>query len=147
MMERVEIEVPLPPKGASPNSNRGHWGPKARARRRYQSECEVELRKVAASIRALGVPVSIVATFYLGRGTTDVERYQRSARYFPRDEDNAIASLKGAIDAIVSSGALRDDSTRYLAVERPVLLRRAREHRGRACVVFAFRRARQDGIS
>jgi 3',5'-cyclic AMP phosphodiesterase CpdA len=136
--ERVEVEIPLPPKAASPNRMGRHWGAKWRARKRYQAECEFDLRKVASRIRALPRPVVLEATFYLGRGATPGERYQRKARYFPRDEDNAGASLKGAIDALVTSGALADDSSAHLTVGRLRLLTRHKEHRGRAVVVLSF---------
>jgi len=98
-MMKIIINIPaLPPKEASPNW-RGHWSEKYRAMRDYKSLVIVRAREaMRANHPTQPITTATIATTLI----------VRDARYI-KDGDNAIASLKAAIDGIVEAGILKDD--------------------------------------
>jgi hypothetical protein len=110
-------EIPLPPKELSPNE-RLHWAAKNRATHAYREACGWAYKK------ALGDAIMAGRVLRLEAGSTaidgqrpkklilDVEYYctRRSGGYHPKDEDNARASLKAAIDALKDVGVIESDA-------------------------------------
>jgi len=94
----IKVEIPgLLPKETNPNW-RGHWAVKARATSFLRREAFYCARAVC----------------YIRPDPRWVEAYVTVNFYIPdarhiRDRDNAIASLKPAIDGCVDAGILRDD--------------------------------------
>jgi len=94
----VIVEIPaLPPKEASPNW-RGHWSTRYRATTDYKNLACVMARN---SLRGRKIKA-------LDRATIRATMVVPNRRYI-KDGDNAIASLKAAIDGIVAAGILSDD--------------------------------------
>jgi hypothetical protein len=137
-VDSFEIEIPLPPKECSPNY-RGHWRVQGRAKSGYRGVVSWEVSQILRELKntsSYRFPVSkirIDALFYLNQKQGDPfsESY-----YFPRDEDNAIASLKAAIDGLVDAGVIANDSRNYMEFGAVKLLRREQEHKGKRCVVL-----------
>jgi len=105
-MTSVRIDIPIPPRSLSPNG-RAHWHAKGRAKRSQRDTAR------------------LTALAELGRNpqprwhdaTVSVTWYAKSARW--PDADNAIGSLKGAIDGLVDAGVLIDDDRlTWLPIER-----------------------------
>jgi len=96
----IVIEIPmLPPKEASPNW-RGHWTARYRAMEVYKTITILSARQRH--------PIQPITTATIR--TTLVVKDRR----YRADPDNAIASLKAAIDGIVAAGILTDD--KYIKV-------------------------------
>ena len=127
----VTLELPLPLAKCSPNARFcGHWSAAAEARRDYKAECLACLPRIDYMFGKMFAAATIRTEWFLGPA---------EGRYHPRDQQNATASLKAAVDAIVDAGYLPDDSSKYLTWGETVL-RTARESGGRACVVVTLER-------
>jgi crossover junction endodeoxyribonuclease RusA len=90
------IEIPIPPRILNPNET-GHWGKKAKAKKQYRGDCTL-LAKVH----------SWTCKPCIHGGTIDLH-----IQWFPKtnhdyDEDNAIASLKAALDGIAEAWGVND---------------------------------------
>jgi hypothetical protein len=117
-MQPISVERPcafvsafnLPPIELSPNKSpqtEAQAARRNRAKQRYKRDCAITFG-VARSGR-LGLPLpccSIVFDWYLGDNPL-----LRDACYFPNDKDNALASLKSAIDALKDAGIIVDDNS------------------------------------
>lgn len=107
-MKTIKIEIPLLP-GPELNPNyRGHW-----TRRHRASQL---LKRSAFYCTKAANPDDIV----LDPATVKVTFKVRDRKYF-RDADNAIASVKPAIDGCVMAGLLPDDKTENLQWQLPVM--------------------------
>ena len=127
----IEIELPLPPKQASPN-NRAHWATTRSATTAYRQMCATSY--MIAKVPALKTPVKIHLDFYLCR--TPMTLY--CERYFPKDADNARASFKAGQDAMQDAGLIPGDSKRYVIPGETNLYTTKKQHKGRSCVVVRF---------
>ena len=87
----ITLEFPLPPTGCSSNNSGGssHWRNKEGARADYRKEC---CALVAGIKGVLFTRACIKAEFFHGAAP---------GRYHARDEQNAIAGIKGLVDALV----------------------------------------------
>ena len=131
------IEVDLPQRECSPNST-AHWRLKYEAKQRAKTEARIEGLRAAKKAKlttALNSPVTLTAEFYMCRG-----KYSY-IHYHPRDEDNAIASLKASIDGLTESGAICGDAAKNLKIGGVRLYSKANEHQGRSCVVITLTEA------
>jgi len=105
----MRIEVPmLPPRELNPNWH-GHWAKKARATEAY---------KKAVYYSALHYLTPFVPQFK--KAEVKITFVIRDKRGY-KDADNAIASLKPAIDACVMAGVIPDDSDEYLQYRLPIM--------------------------
>lgn len=98
----AQIVVELPGTPPSPNRSRryGHWAQRARSDRQWKSDAYV---------------LAVDARQHSGRSDFPWSRVALAIRFTVptrarRDPDNAIASLKPAIDGLVSAGLIVDDS-------------------------------------
>lgn len=101
-MNQITIVLPLPDKCLSPNA-RVHWAKKAKAAKKYRVESHF------AVMLSKGAGLNWTQAKYTARF------YFKDARR--RDADNAIASLKSAIDGVADAGLVVNDSG--LWPERP----------------------------
>ena len=102
----LTITLPLPAAGLSPNS-RLHWAAKSRLVRDYRGAAAIVTRDAMnrAKIKGGWERATVRPVFY--------KRVNRRA-----DADNALSSLKAAIDGLADAGLIRDDSgLTYLPVE------------------------------
>jgi crossover junction endodeoxyribonuclease RusA len=110
MVNKIRVKIPaLPPKEASPNW-RGHWAPKMRAVREFR-----EMAMYCGINACLG---SGPPEFY--KAVVSITLVIRDARYY-RDPDDALASLKPAIDGCVDAGIIRGDSQEHLEYRLPIV--------------------------
>lgn len=130
------VELPLPPIDCSPNRGAAHWAIKHKARRSHAASCVRALK--AAGIPPLQTPIRVHLAFYLCRPTDTLGKFRVRDLYFPRDRDNAIASAKGAQDALKEAGIIPDDGARHVEIAPPDLFTRREEHQGRTCLVMTI---------
>jgi hypothetical protein len=132
-VESVQIEIPLPPIQLSPNARfmSMHWSQRSKWRKQYRRS--VGFAITAAKVAPVKMPVVIDADFYLCRAVGD------ESNYYPKDEDNARASIKSAQDALVDTGIIEKDSRKSVKVGQTRLHATKREHQGRRCVVLTIR--------
>jgi hypothetical protein len=122
----IVITLPLPLPEVSPNA-RPHWAGKGRA---------VRLMRQAAHVLGLEAkpkgwtpqPIRISATYFCGKSL--------DRRVRPRDEDNARACLKPYIDGLIDAGLAPSDNASNVKLGELVLLKRAKDHKGKAEVVL-----------
>lgn len=104
----IVIAIPaLPPKEASPNWRGGHWAVKAKAVRQHRQLvylCALSERNRTGRWKALD-GCNISATFYV-----------KNSRYV-MDDDNARATLKPAIDALVDAGIVAKNDRKVKVTE------------------------------
>lgn len=98
MDETLRITLPLPPRALSPNS-RVHWGTRSRAVKSYG-----ELAWCATKAAMHGYRRGVGGW---DGGSIRVRAFFRTRRR--PDPDNLCASLKSAVDGIVSAGLFTDD--------------------------------------
>lgn len=127
-MRQFVVELPLPPIQCSPN-HRSHWGAKARAVRDYREACGYLVVKQLGRRRAQG-PVTIDLDFYLAKSKMP------DGLCRPRDNDNAIASTKAAIDSLRDSGLITNDSKKHVHIGDVRLHSTKKEHQGRSGLVL-----------
>lgn len=105
-MKSVTIEVPIPPRSLSPNG-RAHWHAKGRAKRVQRDTSRL------AALAAMGRNPQP----RWHEATSKVTWYAKAARW--PDADNAMGSLKAAIDGLVDAGVLIDDDRlTWLPIDR-----------------------------
>lgn len=106
--KNIRVEIPLIP-GPELNPNfRGHWTRRHRASQLLKRSA-FYCTKAANSDEIVLNSATVKVTFKVG-----------DRRYF-RDADNAIASVKPAIDGCVAAGLLPDDRTENLQWQLPVM--------------------------
>jgi len=106
-MTTITVKIPmLPGKALNPNW-RGHWTQRHRASK--------ELKRSAYYCTLNANDKGII----FEKATVGVTFLVRDRRYY-RDADNAIASIKPAIDGCVATGLLPDDATEYLQYRLPI---------------------------
>ena len=110
----IRVEIPLLPGPALNPNYHGHW------RRRY-TEGQLLKRSAFYCTKAAN-PEDIT----LDPATVQVTFKVRDVRYY-RDADNAIASVKSAIDGCVKAGLLPDDRTENLQWRLPVMFVKDKE--------------------
>lgn len=123
--------LPLPPVNLSPNA-RCHWRPKAAAVKAYRQQSAALMR--AAQVPQFDGLVAVDLEFYLCRIAGD------KTSYYPKDEDNARASMKAAQDALMDAGIIAGDGKKHVRVGETLLRTRAKEHKGFTCVVMRVRK-------
>lgn len=129
-MRQFVIELPLPPIECSPNK-RAHWGAKARAVREYRDTCGYLTVKQLGRRRAQG-QVTIDLDFYLAKPKLP------DGLCRPRDNDNAIAASKAAIDSLRDSGLITNDSKKHVRIGNVNLHSTKKEHQGRSALVLTI---------
>ena len=108
-MRKLTIEVPvLPPRELNPNF-RGHWAEVHRATAEFKRATSLSIPHQVKGAPPLLTKAQLSITFVI-----------RNLRYC-KDPDNAIASLKPAIDACVDAGILEDDSSTYLSIKELIV--------------------------
>ena len=106
---KIRVEIPdLPPKEANPNW-RGHWGKRARAVKEFRA---MAMYCVLSTMRG---PFT---TYKKAR--VEVTLVIPDRRYF-RDPDNALASLKPAIDGCADAGVIQGDDQDHLKYKLPIV--------------------------
>lgn len=128
-MTNYSITLPLPPIQASPNG-RFHWGAKARAVRLYREQCGYLIRQATQRKRAMTGLVTIDLDFYMCKGI------QAEGQYLARDPDNAVSSIKAAIDALKDAGLIKGDSKRYVKIGEVRMHTKKPEHQNRTELVM-----------
>ena len=113
------FEIPYPPGALSPNA-RVHWGAKARHAKKARSEAMLVAQSAAR--QAGFVPSDRLRVHLLFKPTT--------ARI--RDRDNALASMKPALDGIASALQVND------AVFEPVVEFAPSDRRRAPCVLVTI---------
>jgi hypothetical protein len=93
------VKLDLPPTELSPNG-RAHWAEKASAVRAYRTKA---WKSCTGPIEQVPVVVDVEYRWHKG-----------CSGYKPRDEDNARASLKAAIDGLCDGGLIYRDSAKWL---------------------------------
>ena len=98
----VAVKIPPPGRFCSPNF-KGHWSKKAKDGKQSRDDTYLSLKGVT--------------TVKLERAIVSVKWYRGKATglYRPRDKQNAIASLKWAIDGAIDAGILPDDNADRLS--------------------------------
>jgi len=122
VLTKLMFSIPLPPIEVSPNK-RSHWAKKYRKSKEYRKY----VGYICNGLPPINVKAKITIKFYCGQ-----HKFSNELFYRPRDIDNAIASLKPAIDGIVDAGILKDDSAEYLEYGEVNIYRKKAEHQGRA---------------
>jgi len=118
----IEITLPFPPRGLSPNSRLG-WRAKAQVVRLYREDVgwtaavkwtDARPRGFGVARKPLEAPVEATVTFVV----PDRRR---------RDLDNLLAMLKPAWDGLVDAGVLAgDDAAQFKVVDANVVVRHDR---------------------
>ena len=109
----------LPKEGLSPNA-RKHWSAKARAAKQLRIEVSVSVLGVVRQEGWQDLPFS--------KARLEIEvrvcrkKLGADGFYRPRDEDNAQASLKSAIDGLVDAGVVVDDTAKQLQIIQTTLV-------------------------
>lgn len=103
-MTGIEIELPWPPRGLSPNGSHRHWAVRAKAKKRYRNACWTAVRELGlAGILPNGdSPLMVSLTF--------VPPNRRR-----RDVDNLIAAMKAGLDGVAEALELDDARFRLAA--------------------------------
>ena len=107
--------IPLPPRDLSPNA-RVHWTTKARGVRAYKTDCRCLVRKAICE----GLYPTTRPLFASAVVTLTIIKKRVTGCYLPRDGDNAIASIKAAIDSMTLEGLWQDDSPQFVTINPPV---------------------------
>ena len=109
-MSRWTVELPWPPMAANPNS-RGHWAPKAKAKRAYREACFTQAR---SAIHRNGWDVQALREHAEqgGKGSVAlfVDFYPPDRRH--RDDDNVAAAFKAGRDGIADALGIDDRAFR-----------------------------------
>jgi Holliday junction resolvase RusA-like endonuclease len=127
----LQIKLSLPPRELSPNA-KVHHQVRAKAVAIYRKEAYF------AAIEALSKgpkdkpPVVMDVEFYTARKKGHYV-------YYPRDIDNALASLKAAIDGIVDAKVIPSDSAKYLSIGKITIHAGQKDAAGLSCVIITIR--------
>lgn len=106
-MTAITFDVPLPPRGCSPNGQHGHWSTTSKARRQYRAEVLIHAL-VAAGPHARAKESRKVSLLF---GTKDGRKRRN---YQPRDVPNAVSAFKAGFDGLTDAGLLVDDSRTWM---------------------------------
>jgi len=102
-MNRIEIELPLPPAVLHPNA-RTHWAAKARSTKRYRNSAYI---RTLAVLNGGPAPrwqsATVRAAWYFAPA-------KRGAALRTRDADGLISWLKAAFDSLQDAGIIANDS-------------------------------------
>lgn len=112
--------IPLPPDALSPNA-RVHWSVRAKHTKRHRFAAFVAIAAAKREAKWQGKrPVEI-----------DIEYrcHAKAQGYKPRDVQNAISSLKAALDGLADAGIVGSDAAHWLRIGRVSLLTRASDKR------------------
>lgn len=108
---RLVIAGPLPPQACSPNGYK-HWRTVSAAKREQRQEWNLLAQSLLNRRDCRwGAPGRATATIEVG-----IKGARGTGLYAPRDEANALAALKAAIDGIIDAGVLPDDSRKHLRI-------------------------------
>lgn len=129
-MRTLSVSLSLPSPKLSPNA-RTHW--RSMAKHKAQARADAKILTLAAMQASK-------LKFPFGKCEVRMVWYMGGAQsgYKPRDKQNAIASLKYALDGCIEAGVLPDDSHRWLDFGPVTFLRTKKEHGGRSAVVLVF---------
>lgn len=157
----LTLEIPLPPKGCSPNEASSRtWQVRATATEWHRDQVKT-IAAVAKPADWVHQPVRISTVWYMapteeelaikaadkageiagkGRRKGRVPGVSRSwaVKMRPMDTGNAYGGLKAAIDGLVDALIVPKDDRHWVAMDSPKLLRTAKEHKGRACIVMTI---------
>jgi hypothetical protein len=113
----VSIRLSLPPQALKAQQGT-HPAVKQSATKRYRAEAQLEAMIIKQKAGAFTGPVVVSHTWYLAPNNYEKamgkDTPKKFRTYKPRDEGNAIAALKPAIDGIVDSGLIIDDRASLL---------------------------------
>lgn len=118
-MARLKFKVSVPPIELSPN-NRSHWRTKSSLGKIERLHCSLVasecLYNLNSSHELFGFDKwdydrKCVVHHRWNYGKLATEKCHR---YKPRDEQNAVASLKHTFDGFTDAGIIHDDSSKYL---------------------------------
>lgn len=146
MKRTIVIELALPPAGSSQNGSHGHWSSKSKPRKEYRRDASV-LGQKAKPADHVPFPVRVHHVWYMGpsplegalKGLKGLPRPKaKPVHYRPKDVQNAITALKGAIDGFVDAGIVPDDNASWVQWGDCKLLRKPEEHGGRSCVLITL---------
>lgn len=112
-VSRYEVWLPFPPRELSPN-----YSPAAmiariertRAKAAYRYDCVEAIKK--AKIPKVKGKCILHLSWYFARERDSPYR----PKYYPRDDDNAIASFKSGRDAFKIAGVIDDDDAKHLRI-------------------------------
>jgi Holliday junction resolvase RusA-like endonuclease len=97
-MDRITIELPMPPKQLHPNA-RSHWRAKLKPKAQQRQQAYLAaLDALRGAVSPRWESAKIHATYWLG------------SRGKKHDADNLIAWLKATVDGLQDAGILADDS-------------------------------------
>lgn len=120
----MQFEMPLPPRGLSPNRGATHWGPKHGFTADYREEarirCLSQINLGAQRKARWTYPARVRVRLTFGTGWRHETncRCPSDALYRPTDDDNAMAACKALYDGIVAAGTVKNDTVRYMLRER-----------------------------
>lgn len=104
MPEKLQINLPWPPKALSPNS-RGHWSKKARAAEVYRYTCKIEARNAINQgkwdLQPLRDLVAAGGEIHVFLDFCPPNRRQR-------DDDNVVAAFKSGRDGLADALGIDD---------------------------------------
>jgi len=108
-MTTLELTLPWPPSGLSPNARHSHWASLARAKKRFRDACFMTARTQGAQTFQ-AKPAGKVAV-HLRFVPPDRRR---------RDLDNVLAAMKSGLDGLADAISV-DDSRFALSADMPVV--------------------------
>jgi len=124
----LKVEIPcLPPKEANPNW-RGFWAKKAKAVKEFR-----EMAMYCAINGCRGMP-QVYGVMYV-KAEVAIILVIPDRRYY-RDPDNALASLKPAIDGCVDAGIILGDDDKHLRCKLPITYRINRQEAPKTILEF-----------
>lgn len=129
-MRSLTVSLNLPQKRLSPNGT-AHYQSVGRAKAKARSDANI-LTTAAMQASKLKFPFGkceVRAVWFMG-GV--------GSGYKPRDKQNAIASLKAALDGCIDAGLLPNDDHKWLDFGPVTFYRTKKEHGGKAAVVLVF---------
>jgi len=123
----MRVEIPaLLPKEANPNW-RGHWSKKAKAVKEFREMamyCAINAYEGVIPVGVMYVKAKVAVTLVIP-----------DRRYY-RDPDNALASLKPAIDGCVDAGVILGDDDKHLRYKLPITYRINRQEAPKTILDF-----------
>ena len=105
---KIRVEIPMLPGPETNPNTRAHWSKIHRAKKALK-EAAYYCALQANPGRTTLVKATVGITFVV-----------KDRRYM-RDPDNAISSVKAAIDGCVQAGIVPDDSSEYLSYRSPIM--------------------------
>ncbi len=125
------FSVNPPPRELSPNA-RLHWAKLSKYKSEYRSDCGVQILSQLQKIKFDACnKVKIHYRWIIGKDC------RACGYYAPRDEDNAIMSLKSLQDAMVDVGLFSNDNSKILKHDGIELIRDNKEY-SQICVTLMY---------